>query len=44
MGNFSYHVEMKKKPACHVRALAELESGSQVIRTGGVDLLTATNM
>ena len=39
----SYQVATKKKPACHVRALKESESGSQLIKGKVVDLLTAIN-
>lgn len=39
----SYQVAMKKKPANHVKDLAEGESGSQLSKEGD-DLLTAINM
>ena len=39
----SYQVVRKKKPACHVRDLAEAESESQVSKAGD-DLLTAINI
>ena len=40
----TYQVVTKKNPACHVRYLKGADSGSQVARAGGGDLVIAINM